>query len=137
MNSPVWTDDRIEMVYSKIDLDESDSISHSEFEKAYKAHPTLRTAPGLGASLTEKLHADADAVFRVLDVDDDGTLQEVELRKHMTASGYQEATITKMFTCLDADGSGCVDREEFRRAFVNYPSMQTAPGLGGNYRASA
>ena len=34
-----------------------------------------------------------------------------------------------------ADKSG-VDREEFRRAFVNYPSMQTAPGLGGNYKAS-
>ncbi len=39
--------------------------------------------------------------------------------------------LNKIFASIDVDASGDISVEELRSAFVNYPTLRTAPGLGG------
>ena len=124
--------DRIELVFGKIDTNNDGKITQDEWQAAYLKHPTLRTAPGLGGSLEEKLHADADAIFASLDADGDGTITEAELREHLCEGcNYDASLATSMLKALDFDASGEIDRDEFRKGFIKHPAMRTAPGLGG------
>ena len=127
-----YPEERIELVFGKIDTNNDDVIDAREWGDAYVKHPTLRTAPGLGGALKEKLHADADAAFAVLDEDKDGSLTEAELRTYLVdCCGYGDDLPATVLKAIDFDASGQVDRDEFRQAFVKHPSMRTAPGFGG------
>ena len=126
-NYPV---ERIELVFGKIDLNNDGVISADEWTSAYIKHPTLRTAPGLGGALKEKLCADADGVFTSLDADGSGTVSEDEIREHL-AGTYDDEFAGRMLKAIDFDSSGEIDQEEFRLAFLKHPSLRSAPGLGG------
>ena len=126
-NYPV---ERIELVFGKIDLNKDGVISADEWTSAYIKHPTLRTAPGLGGALKEKLCADADGVFTSLDADGSGTVSEDEIREHL-AGTYDDEFAGRMLKAIDFDSSGEIDQEEFRLAFLKHPSLRSAPGLGG------
>ena len=134
-----YTQSSISNVFEKISADPSNSVlSLAEWRDAYIKHPTLRTAPGLGGALKAKFSADADAVFSLLDRDGNGVIESDELREYLVErSGYGEELPTKVLRAVDVDQSGGIDREEFRKAFIKYPSMRTAPGLGGDLPAAA
>ena len=112
----------IEKVFNSIDADSNGSISKDEFRGAYLRHPTLRTAPGLGASVKQKLSGDADTIFDVLDANGDGEVSQSEMRAFL--KGIDEAVILKIFATIDADTSGGVSRGEFRKAYLMYPSLR-------------
>ena len=127
-----YTEDRIETVFGKIDTNGDDVLSQEEFGDAYVQYPTLRTAPGLGGALKEKLNADADAVFDMLDANKDGTVEEKELVDYLVnGCGYADDLPATILKAVDFDKSGEVDRDEFRKAFIIHPSLRTAKGLGG------
>jgi len=126
-----YTEERVEKVFGKIDSNGDGEISTEEWKAAYIKYPTLRTAPGLGGSLKERLCEDADSVFASLDEDESGTISEAEIRQHLEGCGYEEGFATTVLKVLDFDKSGEVDQEEFRSAFLKHPSMRSAPGLGG------
>lgn len=65
------------------------------------------------ANLAE-IHADADAVFNVIDVDGDGTVTLTEITDHLEKSGYKPDAVAKIFEKLDTDKSGCISRDELR-----------------------
>ena len=73
---------------------------------------------------------DADAVFAVIDVNGDGSIDRAELMAHLTKAGYAEAAVHMLFDKLDADKSESIERDELRAGFLKYTPLRTAPGLG-------
>ena len=134
-----YPDTRIDLVFATIDVDPTDgAITESEFAAAWIKHPTMRTAPGLGKALKEKLGGDSDELFRGLDRNTDGAITKDELQAHMIMCGYQqEDLVAKIFNAVDFDDSGGIDIEEFRKAYISYPSMRglgrgrVMPSIGG------
>jgi len=73
---------------------------------------------------------DADAVFAVIDVNGDGSIDRSELMTHLTKAGYTENAVNMLFDKLDEDGSESIDRDELRAGFLKYTPLRKAPGLG-------
>ena len=128
-------------VFTGIDFDKSGEISDVELRDAFVKYPTLRKAIKLpeprsavgqmdDGTPTEELYAKADTLFALIDTDDDGQISNAELRKHMAANDYDDTLIDKVFAGIDFDDSGAIAKKELRDAFVKYPTLRTAPGLG-------
>lgn len=80
----------------------------------------------------EEINVMADAVFANLDVNDDGAISDDELRGWLVGNfPYTDELVSKIFSGIDFDASGEIDAMELRKAFVKYPTLRTAPGLGG------
>ena len=126
-----YSAETIEKVFGKIDTNADNKISQQEWGDAYVKYVTLRTAPGLGGALKEKLSADADKVFDAIDTDSNGTISSDEMRDHLQGCGYESEFTDRMLKAIDFDASGEIDRDELRKAFIVHPSMRSAPGLGG------
>lgn len=147
LSSYSYKEDLVAKIFSGIDFDASGAISGAEFRDAFVKFPTLRTAPGLGrlenvavrstwpalddGKSAEDIWAMADAVFANLDIDGDGKVSEDELRERLSSYTYRDELVGKMFSSIDLDSSGDISVDELRKAFVNYPTLRTAPGLGG------
>ena len=76
------------------------------------------------------IHRNADATFAVIDVDGGGTLSRSEFAKHLSVSGYNDETISKIFNKMDVNKDDEISREEFRNGMVMLAALQNAPGLG-------
>merc|ERR1712028_277994 len=76
---------------------------------------------GLGSNSDQRpiemIHADADAAFKMLDVDNDGSIDNEELRKHLYGRDYSEELVDK---------GGDIDADELRAAFVKFPTLVKA-----------
>lgn len=107
-----YSEERIEKVFGKIDINGDDEISLEEWRTAYVKYPTLRTAPGLGGALKDKLIADANAAFVRIDADSDGAVTRTELEDYFGTCGYDGELATSMLKALDFDASGNLDKEE-------------------------
>ena len=71
---------------------------------------------------------------QLVDVNSDGTISDEELRAHLKGHGYSDepdGLIARVFSGIDFDSSGEIEKAELRQAFVKYPTLRTAPGLGG------
>jgi hypothetical protein len=90
-----YEDDRINKVFTSIDVSADGSLSGDEFRAAWIKHPTMRTAPGLGAALKEKLNSDADTLFALLDVDSDGDITQV--CAYPCRAELESAVVTRAF----------------------------------------
>merc|ERR1712113_62113 len=122
-----YSQERIDNIFGKIDVDGSKEIDLSEWQSAYIKYPSLRTAPGLGGALKLKLHAEADALFGMLDDDGNGTISDTELRDYLVDLGYASEFADTVLRSVDADKSGEIDNDELRLAFLKHPSIR-APG---------
>jgi len=80
------------------------------------------------------IRRNAEATFAVIDVDGSGTLSREELTKHLSVSGYNDETITKIFNKMDVNNDDEISRSEFQSGMVLLSALQSAPGLG-NYNA--
>ena len=70
---------------------------------------------GLGSNSDQRpiemIHADADAAFKMLDVDNDGSIDNEELRKHLYGRDYSEELVDKVFAGIDVDKGGDIDAD--------------------------
>lgn len=91
------------------------------------------------ALVEEDLIADADDVFRVLDVNNDGEISNAELRSYLESTGCSPQVIRGLFTALDTNADGAISLEEMRFAFTHYEAsaLQTAFGLDSHVTNSA
>jgi len=118
------------------------ACSYTAMAAAPAMVPTILTTARIGAPVkceavaeersVAEIHADADMVFAVIDVDGDGTVTLDEITEHLIKSGYKPEAISKIFEKLDTDQSGSISQEELRAGFVNYSPLRKAPGFG-NY----
>jgi len=106
------------------------------------AHITMAEARSTWPALDDGMPEDqinrlADAVFATVDANDDGELSDDELRSYLKGGfAYEDELVSKMFAGIDFDSSGKISSEELRTAFLKYPTLRTAPGLGGLFKSS-
>ena len=88
--------------------------------------PSLgHTSPRLSACAAVRRSAN-------LDVNGDGAISNEELRGWLVSKfKYSDEQASKIFAGIDFDASGCIDAKELRKAFVKFPALRTAPGMGG------
>ena len=68
--------------------------------------------------------AEADAIFNAVDVDQSGTIDEGEVTYYMLKAGLSKEQIKTLFASMDKDGSGEVERAEFRDAILDKKNEQ-------------
>jgi len=85
---------------------------------------------GTAAADLAVIHAEADAVFSVIDVNGDGAISKAELTKHLVGAGYTAAAVDSIFSKLDTNQDGELSPEELREGFVKFAPLRTAPGMG-------
>jgi len=76
------------------------------------------------------IHNVADALFNVLDRNGDGVISQEELACHLLLARYDEEAVLKIFGLVDVNSDGQLSRVELREAFIRYPSLLDAPGMG-------
>merc|ERR1712194_806055 len=65
----------------------------------------------------EMIHADADAAFKMLDVDNEGSIDNEKLRKYLYTRDYSPELVDKVFAGIDVDKGGDIDADALRTAF--------------------
>lgn len=135
-----YTNDVIDKIFNKLDVNNDGMISRTEFKDGIFIMTALRSAPGLGnfnSEFVAEIHEDADALFRSVDADGNGDIDQFELKSHMGrkfGSGYTEEAIERIFQLLDVDGNGTISQDELRDAFVRYSALRQAIGEGPNFK---
>lgn len=83
--------------------------------------------------------AEADAIFDIIDTNNDGEISNDELQLHLETNGFSTDSIRYLFTAMDKNADGVISREEMRFAFSNYESiaLYMAFGLGDNVSGDA
>jgi calcium-dependent protein kinase len=128
----------VEKIFEKLDIDKSGCLSLEELIAGFANYTPLRKAPGFGnynEQFKELIHADADALFNAIDGNNDGEITDAELRVHLRQfSNFSDAAITNIFSMLDTNANGGVDRQELRSAFVRSSALRQAIGQGPNFK---
>lgn len=83
------------------------------------------------ALIQEDLMADADEIFRELDINNDGEISNDELRSYLEGRGSSPQVIRGLFTAIDSNADGAISLEEMRFAFAHYETaaLYTVFGL--------
>ena len=70
---------------------------------------------GLGSNADQRpiemIHADADAAFKMLDVDNEGSIDNEKLRKYLYTRDYSPELVDKVFAGIDVDKGGDIDAD--------------------------
>ena len=80
----------------------------------------------------EEIHAEADAVFALVDQDGDGAISYAELQAHLLGCGYAQEAVDAIWYTLDADTDGSVLCDELRAGFVRYAGIRGMKGMGNH-----
>eukprot|EP00322_Chrysochromulina_rotalis_P015967 CAMPEP_0115845696 /NCGR_PEP_ID=MMETSP0287-20121206/9488_1 /TAXON_ID=412157 /ORGANISM="Chrysochromulina rotalis, Strain UIO044" /LENGTH=208 /DNA_ID=CAMNT_0003299483 /DNA_START=135 /DNA_END=761 /DNA_ORIENTATION=- len=138
LTSAGYAQTAVDSLFDKLDTNEDGQISKEELREGFLKFSPLRSAPGLGAynsEFVDEIHADADALFASIDLDNSGTISKDELREHLKrVSNYSFKSISKLFKLLDVNKDGEVAKEELRAAFVKYSALRMAIGEGPNFK---
>ena len=86
------------------------------------------------ALIQEDLMADADEIFRELDLNKDGEVSHEELKSYLQETGCSPQVIRRLFTAIDSNADGAISLEEMRFAFRHYETaaLYTAFGLSSS-----
>jgi len=101
-----------------------------EQEEESERPPRTSVYQILGDEQIANIHDVADALFNVLDRNGDGVISEEELACHLLLARYDEEAVLKIFGLLDVNSDGQLSRVELREAFIRYPPLLDAPGMG-------
>mmetsp|Transcript_40184 Transcript_40184/g.73567 ORF Transcript_40184/g.73567 Transcript_40184/m.73567 type:complete len:811 (-) Transcript_40184:339-2771(-) len=73
-----------------------------------------------GVGLVATIQGDVDHVFKQIDINGDGTIDEEELGKLFQKLGHEinEEDLGKVFRSLDLDGDGTISEEEFSKWYI-------------------
>jgi Ca2+-binding EF-hand superfamily protein len=84
-----------------------------------------------GGKLSEK---DLDAIFKSLDLTQNGVLELEEIQTTFRELGVSDKNIRTIFTCADLDGTGVIHFDEFRAILLSKQTTDDdGPGLNVNY----
>lgn len=78
----------------------------------------------------EILYDEATKVFTKLDCDGNGLV----CMEDLFTLQYPKTLIRKNFYKIDTNYDGYIDIDEFKDAYVTYPSLRTAPVFGGDFK---
>mmetsp|Transcript_52657 Transcript_52657/g.111852 ORF Transcript_52657/g.111852 Transcript_52657/m.111852 type:complete len:235 (-) Transcript_52657:183-887(-) len=134
-----YNNETIDKIFNKMDVNNDNEISRSEFQSGMVLLSALQSAPGLGnynAEFVTEICEDADQVFQSCDADGNGEIDRKELRSHIGRSfaDYSEVAIDNIFRQIDADGDGTITQEEWRDAFCKSSALRQAIGEGPNFK---
>merc|ERR1712039_1055973 len=62
----------------------------------------------------------SDAVFGLVDCNGDGKIEKDEMRVHLLALGYDEASVDEIFGAFDLNSDGAISKAELRHNFEKY-----------------
>lgn len=93
---------------------------------------TRELTASASASFEERIHAQADKFFAMIDENDDGLISFEELSEHLVKAGLTEGAQSHVFDLLDVNRDGEISKVELRESFVKYddPAIRAALGLG-------
>ena len=63
---------------------------------------------------------DAEAAFRLLDLDGDGEITDVEMKSYLQEFKYSGSAIDKIYGALDMDGCGVIHLDDLRDGLAEY-----------------
>ena len=66
------------------------------------------------------IRADAEAAFRLLDLDGDGEISEVEMKAYLLQFKYTESAVDKVYEALDMDGCGVIHLDDLQDGLAEY-----------------
>ena len=66
------------------------------------------------------IRADADAAFRLLDLDGDGEVSVVEMRNYLTQFSFSDSAVGKIYDALDMDACGIIHLEDLEDGLAEY-----------------
>ena len=104
-------------------------ISQQALRNAFLTYPALRITPGLGSNdlvIPEAIRMDATNVIFAADTSRDGEITYSELEAHMAKLGFPRETIEHVFTRVDLDENGKLDRDEMAEVFLKYSALRLA-----------
>lgn len=133
-----YAEEAVINIFNKLDTNKDGELSPDEMRDGFVKFAPLRTAPGMGSYNSQfvgEIHTDADALFNAIDIDGNGFVSETELRVYLREfSKYNDVAITKLFSVLDINTDGDIERAELRDAFVRYSALRQAIGSGPNFK---
>lgn len=119
-----YTESASQKIYDALDMDGCGTIHLDDLKDGLSEYCRCSKCE---VKFVEKVHAEADGLFAMVDTDSDGEVSADELRTHLVSSGeYTEDAADAIFVNLDADGSGGIDRQELRDGFVKYALLREA-----------
>ena len=83
----------------------------------------LRAAPCVMAEVCQDeagIREDADAAFRLLDLDGDGEVSVLEMRSYLQQFNYRDSAVEKIYDALDVDGCGVIHLEDLQDGLAEY-----------------
>ena len=65
-------------------------------------------------------------MFAMVDLNGDGEISTVELKRHLLSIGYTEAASDAVFNSLDTNSDGGISRQEMREGFLKFSMFREA-----------
>ena len=66
------------------------------------------------------IRSDANAAFRLLDVDGDGEISATEMKKYLSQYRYTESAVEKIYAALDMDKCGVINLADLEEGLTEY-----------------
>jgi len=92
-------------------------------ERGIKGGPSCKVTVAEPAKSSPQAAA---ALFRLIDVNDSGSISELELMDFLLKRGMEEQRISELFAFVDTDGTGYISKEEWAQGYV-----EAAKGFAG------
>lgn len=100
------------------------SVRSSVDRVDYDVSPPARRLPAIAMAEACQdetgIRADAEAAFRLLDLDGDGEITDAELKSYLKEFNYSGSAIEKIYAALDMDGCGIIHLEDLQDGLAEY-----------------
>mmetsp|Transcript_4335 Transcript_4335/g.7133 ORF Transcript_4335/g.7133 Transcript_4335/m.7133 type:complete len:228 (-) Transcript_4335:211-894(-) len=118
-----YTDSAVEKIYQALDMDGCGVVHMEDLQDGLAEYCRCsRCEP----KFVEQVHAEADAMFDLVDLNSDGSISTDELRGHLVSTGYTATASDAVFDSLDSDSDGSLSRDELRAGFLKYSMFREA-----------
>jgi len=105
---------QIKELMDELDADGNGTLTQSEFLQGYEAFSKVSN------------DTECVALFRAMDLNGDGIIDEYELSSHLSDLGMDGGDIERLMLELDLDGSGSFELEEWMRGYGRFLNLTSA-----------